>query len=97
MPAHLWDECGNRVEDVEQIKQVALKFYERLLGTDHTQFTKEKANRIRFLIPTVIPFKKLAMLERDVTSKEIRDTLFHMPLNKALGPDAYLAEFFTES
>jgi hypothetical protein len=52
---HLWDENGNRVEDVEQIKQVALKFYEKLLGTNHTQFTVDKADRIRSLIPTAIP------------------------------------------
>ena len=94
---HLWDENGNRVEDVEQIKQVAVKFYEKLLGTNHTQFTSEKADRIRSLIPTAIPSSKLAMLEREVTTEEIRDTLFHMPLNKAPGPDGFPTEFFKES
>jgi hypothetical protein len=93
----LWDENGNRVEDVEQIKQVAVKFYEKLLGSNHTQFTAEKADRIRSLIPTAIPSSKLAMLEMEVSTEEIRDIFFHMPLNKAPGPDGFSAEFFREA
>jgi hypothetical protein len=76
---------------------VALKFYEKLLGTNHTQFIAEKAVRIKSLIPTAIPSNKLAMLEKEVTTEEIRDTLFHMPLNKVPGLDGYSAEFFKES
>jgi hypothetical protein len=30
---HLWDELGNRVEDVEEIKEVAVNYYKKLLGT----------------------------------------------------------------
>jgi hypothetical protein len=82
------------VEDVEQIKQVAVKFYEKLLGTNQMQFTKEKADRI---ILATIPSNKVAILEREVTSEEIRDTLFHMPINKAHGPDGYTVEFFKDS
>jgi hypothetical protein len=85
------------VEDVEQIKQVALKFYEKLLGTNHTQFTIDKADMIRSLIPTTIPSSKLAILEREVTTEEIRETLFHMPLNKAQSPDGYSTDFFKGS
>jgi hypothetical protein len=73
---------------------VALKFYEKLLGTNHTQFTIEKADMIRSLIPTVIPSSKPAMLEREVTTEEIRETLFHMPLNKAPSPDGLLSRVF---
>jgi hypothetical protein len=82
------------VEDVEQIKQVALKFYEKLLGTNHTQFTIEKADMIRSLIPTAIPSSKPAKLEREVTTEEIRETLFHMPLNKAPSPNDLLSRVF---
>jgi hypothetical protein len=31
---HLWDEQGQKVEDVEQIKLVAKNFYKKLLGTN---------------------------------------------------------------
>jgi hypothetical protein len=56
-----------------------------------------KADRIKSLIPIAIPSNKLAMLEREVITEEIRDTLFHMPLNKALGPNGYSVEFFKDS
>ena len=37
------------------------------------------------------------MLEREVTTEEIRDILFHMPMNKAPGPNGYSVKFFKES
>ena len=37
------------------------------------------------------------MLEREVTTEEIRDTLFHMPSNKAPSLDGYSREFLKES
>jgi pimeloyl-CoA synthetase len=85
---HLWDEHGNRVEDVEQIKKMVAQFYEKLLGSNQMQFTKLKVARIRHLIPTVISSDKVANLE-EITTEEIRDTLFHMLANKAPGPDGY--------
>jgi hypothetical protein len=94
---HLWDDLGNRVKDVEQIKKVAVQFYEKLLGSNQMLFTKEKAARIRNLIPTVISGDKAAKLEMEVTAEEIKATFFHMPSNKAPGPDGYTAEFFKAS
>jgi hypothetical protein len=94
---HLWDDLGNRVEDVEQIKKVAVQFYEKLLGSNQMLFTEEKAARIRNLIPTVISSDKAAKLEMEVTAEEIKATFFHMPSNKAPGPDGYTAEFFKAS
>jgi hypothetical protein len=41
---HLWDEHGNRVDDVDQIKQVAKNFYKKLLGTNQMQFTDKKSS-----------------------------------------------------
>jgi hypothetical protein len=33
-------------------------------------------------------------LEKEVFAKEIKDTLFHMKANKALGPNGFSAYFF---
>jgi hypothetical protein len=74
-----------------------MKFYENLLRTNQIQFTKEKEDRIMSLIPIAILFNKITMLEREVTTEEIRDTLFHMPTNKAPGPNGYSIEFLKES
>ena len=94
---HLWDELGNRVEDVEQIKRVAVQFYEKLLRSNQMLFTEEKVARIRYLIPIIISGGNVARLEMEVTAEEIKDILFHMPSNKAPGPDGYTVEFFKAS
>ena len=76
---------------------MAVKFYEKLLGTNQLQFIEEKAVRIRHLIPTAISADKVAILKKEVVAKEIRDTLYHMPGNMAPGPNGYLAKFFKVS
>jgi hypothetical protein len=90
---HLWDEQGQRVDDVEQIKLVAKNFYKKLLGSNLMTFTDEKAARISQLVSMAIPAEKSVLLEKEVTEEEIRETLF-MKSNKAPGPDGYTAEFF---
>ena len=44
---HLWDEQGQRVDDLEQIKLVAENFDKKLLSTNLMTFTNEKAARTR--------------------------------------------------
>lgn len=36
--SHIYDEGGNRVEDVDRIKKVAVGFYEKLLGSSSMIF-----------------------------------------------------------
>ena len=91
---HLWDEQGQRVDEVEQIKLVAENFYKKLLGTDQLLFNESKAARLRQLIPVAIPDDKAVLLEKEITEEEIRDTIFHMKTNKAPGPDGFSVDFF---
>jgi hypothetical protein len=82
------------VEDVEQIKQVVESFYKKLLGTNQLQFTATKADRVRHLIFVAISTDQAALLEKEITADEIKDTLFNMKTNKAPGPDGFPMEFF---
>jgi hypothetical protein len=92
---HLWDEQGNRVEDAEQIKQAAESFYKKLLGTNQLQFTASKADRVRHLISVAISTDQAALLEKEITADEIKDTLFNMKTNKAPGPLVFLWNFLS--
>jgi hypothetical protein len=93
----LWYEHGNKVDDVKQIKEVAVDFYKNLLGTDQLHFTKAKATRIKQLIPAAISSEHATILEKEVSAEEIKDILFHMKANKAPSPDGFSANFFKAS
>jgi hypothetical protein len=60
-------------------------------------FTEKKVAKIRHFIPTVISGEQAAKLEMEVIAEEIKDTLFHMPSNKAPGPNEYSAKIFKAS
>jgi hypothetical protein len=90
----LFDEQGNKVDDIDGIKGIAERFYKNLLGTTHMVFTKEHAARIQQLISPTISVENCLMLERDVTVEEIKETIFSMQANKAPGPDGYTSDFF---
>ena len=94
---YLWDENGAKVDGVEQIKKVAVDFYKNLLGIEQLHFNAAKADRISQLIPVAISPDLAANLEREVSTEEIKDTLFHMHANKALGHDGFPTYFFKSS
>jgi hypothetical protein len=85
------------VDDVDQIKKVAVDFYKNLLGTDQLQFTEAKVARIKQLILVVISSEHASILEKEVSTKEIKDTLFHMKANMAPGSDGFFCKFFKAS
>jgi hypothetical protein len=51
---YLYDEHGNRVEDIGRIKEVAVEFYEKLLGSSFLDFTNMHFARLNELISHVI-------------------------------------------
>jgi hypothetical protein len=93
----LYDELGNKVEDIAQLKSMALEFYRNLLGSKNTHFTDASAERVKQLISPIVPIEEATLLERDVTAEEIKKTIFSMKSNKAPGPDGYTAEFYKSS
>jgi hypothetical protein len=59
----LFDEQGNKVDDIDGIKGIAEKFYKNLLGTTHMVLTKEHAARIQQLVSPAISAENCLLLE----------------------------------
>jgi len=60
-------------------------------------FSEENVARVSQLVSPVVSIDKAAMLERDVSAEEIKDTIFSMKTNKSPGTDGYTADFFKAS
>jgi hypothetical protein len=58
----LWDDNGDKVVEENQIKQVAVYFYTKLLGSESLVFNEDKANRVSQLITKQITNVQCAML-----------------------------------
>jgi hypothetical protein len=94
---HLWDDNGDKVVEENQIKQVAVDFYMKLLGFESLVFNEDKANRVSQLITKQITNVQYAMLQAEVTDAEIKAIVFAMKNEKAHGPDGFSVEFFKKA
>lgn len=64
------------MEDIAKLKDMAVDFYRKLLGTKSTHFSAACADRVKQLISPLVPAEKPSMLDRDVTVEEIKKILF---------------------
>jgi hypothetical protein len=94
---HLLDDNGDKVVEENQIKQVAVDFYTKLLGSESLVFNEDKANRVSQLITKRITNVQYAMLQAEVTDAEIKATVFAMKNEKAPGLDGFSVEFFKKA
>jgi hypothetical protein len=93
----LKDEEGNKVEDMNQIKELAIGFYQRRLGTSVHSFEPLKADRVSQLINKKFSPSCVASMEAVVTPEEIKNVIFAMNKHKAPGPDGFSAGFYQKA
>jgi hypothetical protein len=65
------DEEGNMVEDQQKIKELAIGFYQKLIGSTSHVFSTAKADRVSHLIKKKFSPKCVADMEAVVTNEEI--------------------------
>jgi hypothetical protein len=90
----LHDESGNRVVDMKGIKDLAIGFYQNLLGSSDHVFTSDKAARLSSLFRKKFSSSCIAGMQAGVTREEIQKVIFSMNKSKAPGPDGFSAAFF---
>lgn len=83
--SHLWNDQGCKVVEIDQMKGVAVEYYERLLGSSNHVLDDNMVGRIRGLLNSSIFESQAVVMDRDVTNDEILRTLFSMGINKAPG------------
>jgi hypothetical protein len=90
----LKDEKANCFYDFQQIKELAIEFYQKLIGSSSHVFSQNKANQVSGLIKKKFSTASVLGMNTYIKRTEIRKVLFSMSKNKAPGPDGFSAAFF---
>ena len=90
----LLDGDGNRVEEVVQIKDLVVDFYQKLLGSSNDVEEAAMIQTVSSLFQDQIPEDTKSFMQRKVTKIEIKKVLFSMGSERAPGPDGFTVEFF---
>ena len=93
----LYDSDGNKVENSDQLKIMAVEFYQHLLGLSEKCFTEKQINRVNQVLRDQISDAQKEILQNDMTELEIQWTLFSQAGDKSLGPDGSTAYFIEKS
>ena len=88
----LTDESGNLFHSQEDMGQLAVRHFQRLLTTP-----PQADEDISRLFPSTIPGAQIPGLEQPVSNEEIKTALFSIPDDKAPGPDGFTSLFFKKS
>lgn len=81
----------------DDIKAHAANYFQSILGSTDLPSSSASTDDLRSLLPFRCTDLQQNYLKREVTSAEIKATLFAMPLNKSPGPDGYSVEFIRTS
>lgn len=81
----------------QHIKELAIGFYQNLLGKTSHEFNQVKADRVSGLFRRKLSPSCVAGMQAGVTKNEIKKVIFSMNKNKAPGPDGFSAGFFQQA
>ena len=87
---------GSITNDEDSAKYEAISYYQGLLGTAASSSYPGIQDLRKFFPISLLPAQAKEM-EGIPTDLDIKETLFSLHSNKALGPDGYNAHFFKET
>lgn len=87
------DEDGNSVHDLQELGNMATKYYEKIMSPPHSPLDEDIAS----IFPKSISDTSRSVWVHPISNEEIKVALFSIPDNKAPGPDGYNALFFKKS
>lgn len=89
----LTDDEGNQHHPLEQIKDFANKYFQRLLGSRDPNVTSSP-DALAIIMQKTLNLDSVATWEADITEEEIKHTLNG---NKALSPNGFKAQIFKDT
>lgn len=93
----LYGSDGQVIKDEELIKEEIISFYQNLLGTVDKECTGGgEVGQLKGILQNKLVVSSRDFLTATVT-KEVYNTIKHMPTNKSHGPDGFTADFFKSS
>ncbi|CAL1376412.1 unnamed protein product [Linum trigynum] len=90
----LINEAGERVVDTKSMSEVALRFYQNLLGKADPTVKAESVDFFKGLLQKTFPSDLAIELCRPVTTAEVKKVMFGFKGEKSPGPYGYSACFF---
>ncbi|KAG7567328.1 Reverse transcriptase zinc-binding domain [Arabidopsis thaliana x Arabidopsis arenosa] len=94
---YLRGDDNEKIENLDQIKDLLVSYYKNLLGTENNGLTPMPIEEIRDLVTFRCMPALAAQLLQVPSEAEIRRTVASMPKNKAPGPDGFPVEFLWEA
>lgn len=76
------------------MKVIAEEYYKKPLGSNNVVLYAVKAAKVQQVINRTVYADQSSLLVGEVTTEEIRKTLFDMKSNKAFGSDDFTSDFF---
>lgn len=86
---HFIKQDGNSLIDIDTIKVAAPTYFKELFNHEHYWNVFPK-----IIVKRILTDDAISWIQRDVSSKEIKDALFQMDPDKAPGPDGFNAYFY---
>ncbi|KAG7581859.1 Reverse transcriptase zinc-binding domain [Arabidopsis suecica] len=86
-----------RIQNVDQIKDMLVSYYHSLLGTESVGVVAMSIDEVKTLLSFRCGSELSTQLLKVPTVEEIRRVVATMPKNKAPGPDGFPIEFFWEA
>ncbi|XP_024016553.1 uncharacterized protein LOC112089920 [Eutrema salsugineum] len=93
----LRDGQDNRIDNVDQIKDILISFYRQLLGTESRNITLLSVDSMCSIHPFRCSIDLSQVLSQIPSDEEILATFYTMPKSKAPGPDGFPVGFFLEA
>ena len=84
---------GDIVEDYEQVKEIAVEFYQTLFSKSNSQCPDLKG-KLQQINAKTITSDQFDFLQASVSAEEIKHGMFTMKDGKAPSPDGFSAQFF---